>query len=152
MRGLHDLRRLGALKGHQAGQERQRAQAHRDAAQAAAAAAAASREAARHAMCLSALAPESDLDRRGLYERLRESAIPRAQASEAVLEATRQDDLAELAFAEAADAQRRSLALERKQKKLDDWTSRAHQLAERRQERRTQSETQEEHACRPSLR
>ena len=152
MRGLRDLRRLGALKGHQALQERQRAQAQRDAAQAAQAAAAAARDAARHALRLSALAPESDLDRRGLYERLRESAIPRSQANEAVLEATRQDELAQAALDEAANAQRRSVALERKQRKLDDWTSRARQLAERRRERRTQSETQEEHACRPSPR
>lgn len=152
MHGLRELRRLAALKGHQARQERQRAQAHRDAAQAAQAAAADARDAARNAMRLSALAPESDLDRRGLYERLRESAIPRAQAAESVLEAARQDEHAETENAEALAAQRRSLALERKQRKLDDWTSRARRLVERRQERRTQSETQEEHACRPSRR
>lgn len=152
MKGLRELRRLGELKGHQARVERQRANAHRDAAQAAQTAAAEAREAARNAMRLSALAPESDLDRRGLYERLRESAIPRAQAAEAELEATRQQGHAETESGEAAAAQRRSLALERKQRKLDDWTSRAQRLGERRQERRSQSDTQEELACRPSRR
>lgn len=152
MDGIRALRRLGALKGHQASRERQRAQGHREAAQAAESAGRAARDASAHALRLSALAPEPDLDRRALFERLRESSIPRAQSADALLDATRHDEQAAAERTEAEVAQRRSVALERKQRKLDHWTSRARRLADRRQERRSQNATQEEFACRPSHR
>lgn len=151
-RGIDQLHRLAALKGHQASRERQRAQSHRDAACTAEAAAQAARDAGLHALRLSALAPEPGLDRRGLFERLRESAIPRAKSADALLDATRHEEQAVVERKAADQAQRRGLALQRKQRKLDHWTARARRLADGRQERRSQSETQEEHACRPSRR
>jgi hypothetical protein len=150
MRWLADTRRLSTLKANQASRARQQARAHRRAEEALRQAAQEARLTGQHALDMAALTPENGLSRQDLYERLRQLSVARAQVAETALEAGRLDEEAVARRQQAEQALALSQTLERKQRKLDHWAKQAHRTAQARLQRRSQTQTQEDHACRLS--
>ena len=150
MRWLAEMRRLSALKEHQASRARKQAHDHRQAEQELREAAVAARLSGQHALEVAALTPENGLSRQALYERLRQLSEARARVAETALEAGRLDEQAQSRAQQALEAQAQGLLLERKQRKLDHWTKQVHRTEMVRLQRRSQERTQEDHACRLS--
>jgi hypothetical protein len=150
MRWLTDARRLSALKAAQASRMRKQAHSHRQAEQDLRQAAHQARLSGEQALAMAALTPENGLTRQGLYERLRLLSVARAQVAETALEADRLEEEAQQRAQQAVHAHVLGQELERKQRKLDHWAKGAHRAAMARLERRSQAQTQEDHACRLS--